>query len=63
MPEDLGNIYFRASELGFFDSVNAETQKLTSSRGKYYLKILPPVTQDAGRFEKSVLYGEQEKYW
>lgn len=63
MPEDLGNIYFRASELGFFDSVNAETQKLTSSRGKYYLKILPPVTQDAGRFEKNVLYGEQDKNW
>jgi hypothetical protein len=63
MPADTGNLFFRPEELGFFDSINAEAQRLTSPRGKYYLKILPPVTQDESRFQRDVLYGEQKKNW
>ena len=61
---DLGeNVWFRSEELAFFDTINAETQRITAARGKYFLKILPTVTQDEPRFEKNILYGEQKANW
>ena len=57
------NIFFRSEELGFFDGINAEAQRLTAPRAKYFLKILPPVTQDKPVLERESLYGEQKRNW
>jgi hypothetical protein len=63
MADESQNIFFRPEELPFFDEINAEAQRLTAHRAKYYLKILPPTTQDESRFEKETLYGEQKRNW
>jgi hypothetical protein len=57
------NVFFRPEELQFFDSINAEVPRLVAPRAKYFIKILPTVTQDEPRFEKDVLYGEQKRNW
>lgn len=57
------NVFFRPEELPFFDSVNAEVSRLIAPRARYFLKILPPVTQDEDRFERETVYGEQKRNW